>query len=64
VKRHVLLMLAVLVVAIGALVLSRRQSTPTAANPPERVESAYQASDPGRLTATGRPQLVEFFHHA
>lgn len=63
-KRHARWMLAVLVVAIGALVLSRRQSTPTAASPPERAESAYQASDPGRLAATGRPQLVEFFHHA
>ncbi len=63
VKRHVPGVLAVLVV-IGGLVFSRRQSGPTAARSPERVESAYQASDPGRLAATGRPQLVEFFHHA
>lgn len=24
----------------------------------------YEASDPALLAATGRPQLVEFFHHA
>lgn len=24
----------------------------------------YRPSDPARLAATGRPQLVEFFHHA
>ena len=63
-KHHVRWMLAVLVVAIAALVLSRSQSSPRAASPPERVKSAYEASDPGRLMATGRPQLVEFFHHA
>lgn len=53
----------VLVLAIGALVFSRRHSSPTV-SPSEPVASAYQASDPSRLAATGQPQLVEFFHHA
>ena len=29
-----------------------------------RKAVVYQASDPIRLTTTGRPQLVEFYHRA
>ena len=29
-----------------------------------RADSGYASSDPALLSATGRPQLVEFFSHA
>lgn len=29
-----------------------------------RTEEGYRPSDPSRLAATGRPQLVEFYHRA
>lgn len=54
-KRQVIRLLAVVLVAlgIGAFFLAR-----------ERADSGYRASDPALVAATGRPQLVEFYHRA
>lgn len=54
------------VVAVGMVVLrEHRLGTPpgpgTAAS---GAESGYRASDPALMASTGRPQLIEFFHHA
>lgn len=34
------------------------------AQPSPLAGTTYHPSDPARLAATNRPQLVEFFHHA
>jgi hypothetical protein len=54
---------AALTVAAAVLVVvavrARRMLHPAAV-----AGVTYRPSDPARLAATGRPQLVEFFHHA
>lgn len=50
-----------LAVAI-AFVLAARLRTPATRSP--AAASHYVASDPARLKATGRPQLIEFYHRA
>lgn len=62
--RHAAWLIAVLLtIGVGAFLLARNQRGPAATSPPSG-ESGYRASDPARFAATGRPQLVEFFHHA
>ena len=54
---------AALVAAAAVLVIvaesARRRPRPAAV-----AGITYRPSDPARLATTGRPQLVEFFHHA
>ena len=54
---------AALTVAVAAMVAvsvgARRLLQPSTV-----AGSTYHPSDPARLATTGRPQLVEFFHHA
>jgi hypothetical protein len=68
VKRHVVWLLAVVLVVLGvaAFFLAQEQRRPAAAAVAgqARPDSGYQASDPALVAATGRPQLVEFYHRA
>jgi hypothetical protein len=67
VKRQVAWLFATVVVAIavGAFLLGPgQQQQPAAGTATTRPNSVYQPSDPALVAATGRPQLVEFFHRA
>jgi hypothetical protein len=52
--------LTVAVAVMVAVVVSARRLL----QPSTVAGSTYHPSDPARLATTGRPQLVEFFHHA
>jgi hypothetical protein len=51
-------------VGIGSLLLVRgsQESSPITAS--SASDTVFHASDPVLLGSTGRPQFVEFFHHA
>ena len=51
--------LAVAVAVLVFVAVSGRRLEPAAV-----AAITYRPSDPARLATTGRPQLVEFFHHA
>lgn len=53
VKRYVSWLVACSIILLGAAGAARLMDADT-----------YEASDPALVAATGRPQLVEFFHHA
>jgi len=54
---------AALAVSVAVLVVVS-VSTRRLLQPSTVAGSTYHPSDPARLATTGRPQLVEFFHHA
>jgi len=56
--------LAVVVVGMVVLREHRLGSPPGPGTAASEAESGYRASDPTLMASTGRPQLVEFFHHA
>lgn len=56
--------LAVVVVGMVVLREHRLGTPPGPGTAASEAESGYRASDPALMASTGRPQLVEFFHHA
>jgi hypothetical protein len=56
-------LLGVLLVALVAVVLQRRDARPPLRPAPALNPGGFVASDVARLATTGRPQLVEIFHY-
>ena len=58
------LLAVVTAIGIGSFFLIRASQQPSRITVAGGADTVFHASDPTLLGSTGRPQLVEFFHHA